>query len=165
MHNNYEDNGNAHYVDGYTNNDEEDADFDKYVRRRTRRFYLGGFRPNITEAKIAAYISRRGLKPTKISIFRNRGRFGKGVVIRANIQENDNADNMTDDPYFWPEGVICRPWMSYGAYRNRRSRYNEGEGEHSTEDLNSNIDRYRYDREHGRYDDNRYSVLDCDIDD
>lgn len=165
IYNNYEYSSNAHYVDGYTNYDKEDADFDKYVRRRTRRFYLGGFRPNITEAKIAGYISRRGLKPTKISIFRNRGKFGKGVVIRANIQEDDNADSMTDDPYFWPEGVICRPWMSYGAYRNRRARYNKGEGEHSTEDLNSNTDRYRYDREQGHYDDNRYSVLDCDIDD
>ncbi|WAR14514.1 hypothetical protein MAR_004619 [Mya arenaria] len=26
---------------------------------------------------------------------------------------------MTDDPCFWPSGVTCRPWVSYGTYRRR----------------------------------------------
>lgn len=155
---NYAYNNNVQYVDGYMD-EEEDAEFDQYVKRRTRRFYLGGFRQSITEKKLAGYITRRGLKVTKISIFRNRGKYRNNVVIRVNVQDDDNANSMTDDPYFWPEGVVCRPWIPFGTYRKRRSYYNE------EEDNNAEYDNDEYDHGRSQYNNNRYSVLECDIDD
>ncbi len=81
-------------------------------------FIIGGFQPTITETKLANYIRRRGPKVTKVSISRKR-RFGN-VVIQVNVEDDENANAMTDDPYFWPRGVICRPWVPYNSYRARQ---------------------------------------------
>ncbi len=51
--------------------DSDDLEFGDYVRKRTRRFYVGGFKPSITENKIASYVNRRGPTVTKVTIFRN----------------------------------------------------------------------------------------------
>lgn len=177
---NYAYNSNVHHVDGNAD-EKEDAEFDQYVKRRTRRFYLGGFRPNITETKIAGYITRRGLKVTKISISRNRGKYKNNVVIQVNVQDSENTASMTDDPYFWPEGVVCRPWNTRGAYRKHRNHYNMDNADYENEEYDygrnqyKNSDEYDYNRNHyknndeydydrSQHDDNRYSILECDID-
>ena len=43
---------------------DEDQDFDlsDFVRKRTRRFFVGGFKRSITEGKIASYVGCRGPK-------------------------------------------------------------------------------------------------------
>ena len=33
------------------------------------------------------------------------------TVIRLNVVDNLNAD-LLPDRYFWPAGVICRPWKN-----------------------------------------------------
>ena len=52
--------------DGYYNSelrapDEGDGDFETFFRRRTQRFYLGGFQANFTEETILHYTERRGI--------------------------------------------------------------------------------------------------------
>ena len=91
---------------------DEEAGFQKYVIRRPKRFYVGGFEPSITEPKIKSYIQKRGLKVSMVTIFR-KPRYGNSVVIRVNIEDDENACYMSDDPCFWPQGVICKPWVSY----------------------------------------------------
>lgn len=42
----------------------------------------------------------------------------KPTVIRLNVEDDDNV-NLLDDPHFWPDGVICRPWVSNFQHRTR----------------------------------------------
>jgi len=95
----------------------DDLDLADFVRKRTRRYYVGGFKHSITEDKIAQYISRRGPKVTKVVIFRNRN---KPIVIRVNVEDDSNAQLLCTE-YFWPNGVICRPWLSRAQYNARDS--------------------------------------------
>lgn len=141
-----------------TNPDDEDYNFDQYVRRHPKRFYIGGFQPTITETKLANYIRRRGPKVTKVSISRKR-RFGN-VVIQVNVEDDENANAMTDDPYFWPRGVICRPWVPYNSYRARQKETVES-GQYGTEpEPRFRTEDWGY---NGHYDDNPYLALDADI--
>lgn len=94
-----------------TDEPDSDSDFMTYVRHRAKRFYLGGFKPSITEDKIASYVSIRGSKVSKVTIFRNRKH--STVVIRLNVSED--ADSILD-PYFWPRQVTCRPWITRNQY-------------------------------------------------
>jgi hypothetical protein len=166
----------GNYDRDWDDND-DDGNFDQYIRRRTKRFYLGGFRSSITESKLANYITKRGPKVTKISIFRKR-KFPSSVTIRVNVEDDENVSGMTDDPYFWPKGVICRPWLSQGAYQSRmRARrdhhyddYSERDRSHSSH--GDSTDYLQRDDNRPSYRDwtsnwysshNRFSGLDTDV--
>jgi len=86
-----------------------------YVRKKTKRFYLGGFESSVTENVIAMYVMSRGPKVSKINIFGNNSR---PPVIRLNLEDDGNADMVTEFG-FWPEGIVCRPWVSKPRYRSR----------------------------------------------
>ena len=94
--------------------DAADDEFETFVRRRTKRYYVGGFLPTITESKIESYVTRRGLTVSKVAVFRNKQR--KTTVIRLNMV-NDSVSRRVLEPGFWPKGVTCRPWLSFSAYR------------------------------------------------
>lgn len=149
---------------------DNDEDFLQYVRRRTKRFYVGGFKPNITEAKLAKYVSDKGPTVTKVSIFRNK-KF-RSTVVRVNVEDNHMADLLVNDPYFWPEGIQCRPWLSYNGYKNRHNeapprqigqrdqKVNNGKSRYPSHMRYSN--RYRNDQ-YNPADYNPYSTLDGDV--
>ena len=114
-------------------------DLADYVRKRTCRFFVDGFKPSITEQKIANYVNFRGPKVTKVSIFRYRS---KPVVTRLNV-EDDVSARLVCEPYFWPDGVVCRPWVSQSKYDARdfdkvRNGRSQGKGDH----LYYDIERY-----------------------
>ncbi|WAR27239.1 hypothetical protein MAR_012943 [Mya arenaria] len=116
---NFDKNYNAYagYDSAWTySNDDDDDDFSQNVSKRTKRFFVGGFGPSITENKLEKYIRKRGPKVSRIVL--NKTRYGN-VIIRVNVEDDDNASYMTDDPCFWPSDVTCRPWVSYGTYRRR----------------------------------------------
>ena len=94
--------------------DASDDDFENYVRKRTKRYYIGGFLPTITESKITSFVTRKGLNVSKVTVFRNKRR--GTTVIRLNMVNNPESRRVLD-PGFWPKGVTCRPWLSYNAYR------------------------------------------------
>ena len=48
-----------------------------------------------------------------MSIFRNKY---KPTVIRRNVKDDENV-TLLDDPEYWQDGVICRPWMTNNQYR------------------------------------------------
>lgn len=128
----------------------DEDDFSQFVRRRTRRFYIGGFLPTITEAMIANYVSKRGPKVTNVTIFRNK-RYNR-ATIRLNVEDDEKANRLTNDSFFWPRGITCRPWLPRNEYKSRE---------------NINTQR-RFDNRNRRYDlyesddfmcENRYDVL------
>ena len=111
----------------FHNSEETDSneDFLQYVRRRTKRFYVGGFKPSITKAKLAKYVGDKGPTVTKVSVFRNKKY--KTTVVRINIEDNEMANLLVNDPYFWPDGMQCRPWLSHNCYKNRHNEVHSGQ--------------------------------------
>ncbi|MCG7879660.1 MAG: hypothetical protein N0C90_25530 [Candidatus Thiodiazotropha endolucinida] len=117
-----------------------DADFAQYVRKKPKRYYLGGFLPSITEAKIAQYVNKRGPTVTFIRIWHSR-RKANNVVIRLNVEDNEFADRVVSST-FWPRGVTCRPWLDRNERNRERNTYFRDPGRY-TNDVRS---RYRYGR-------------------
>ena len=89
----------------------EDGEFTKFIRKRTKRFYVGGFLKSVDESIIGSYIERRGIKVSLITIFRPQR--SECAVIRVNVEAN-RSDELTVNG-FWPRDVICKPWMSKAA--------------------------------------------------
>ncbi|MCG7879140.1 MAG: hypothetical protein N0C90_22820 [Candidatus Thiodiazotropha endolucinida] len=94
---------------------DNDDDFVTHVRRRTKRYYVGGFLPSISEKKIRNYASRRGVTLTWVNIHRYEQQ--NRAVIRVNVDSEFGYRLM--EYGFWPKGVTCRPWFSKGHYENR----------------------------------------------
>lgn len=123
--------------DDVTADDTEDDGFTKYVKKRTLRFYLGGFEPTITENLLYRYVESRGPKVTLISIWPSR-RNKENVVIRLNVEDNNDSSKL-ESPYFWPPGIECRPWRSQAEIRQSRSarvrRYNPATQRYGRSDI------------------------------
>ena len=88
--------------------DDDEDDFETYARRKTKRFYVGGFCPTITEKKLTNYVQRRGVSVTWISIRRYERQ--NRAVIRLNV-DGENS-NLLFDEGFWPRDLTCRQWYT-----------------------------------------------------
>ncbi|KAL4221221.1 hypothetical protein ACF0H5_019485 [Mactra antiquata] len=99
------------------NNDTEDEEFTTYVKRKTKRFFVNGFKRTITEDKIRKYVSRRGPKVSTIRIFPKK-RAEDEVIIRLNVEPDSNCDKLLSDS-FWPTDVYCTEWLSRRQLTNR----------------------------------------------
>ena len=130
--------------------EDNDDDFVKHVRRRTKRFYVGGFLPSITEKKLINYAARRGVTLTWVNIHRYERQ--NRAVIRVNV-EAAKASQLLEEG-FWPKGVMCRPWLSKGQFQNRFQKIDHGNGDDENggaevhvahqSDYNANKDAYNY---------------------
>ena len=96
----------------YENDDSED-DFEMHIRRRSNRFYIGGFKPSISSAKLQHYVTRKGVPVTWISI-RIYEKQNK-AVIRLNV-DAEQADKVLE-----ARGITCRPWLTKNQYKNKNS--------------------------------------------
>lgn len=94
---------------------ENDDDFVTHIRRRTKGFYVGGFFPTITDAKIVQYAKQKGIRVTWVNIYRYERQ--NRAVVKVNVDFED-AFRLLEDG-FWPRGVTCRPWYSKGQYKTR----------------------------------------------
>ena len=109
----------------YNDNDNDnDDDFEMHIRRRSQRYYVGGFKPSITEAKLAHFVSSKGVPVTWVSIrrYENQNR----AVIRLNVDADKGHQLLERD--FWPRGVTCRPWVTKNQLQktglSNRNSYN-----------------------------------------
>ena len=87
-----------------------------HVRKRTKRFYVGGFKSSITQEELIEFVESKGLLVTWVNIW-NSKRYGR-VVIRLNIEATENYLKITE-PGFWPRGIKCRPWLSSNTYKHK----------------------------------------------
>ena len=107
--------------------DDEDENFQQHIKfkKRTKRFFLGGFNTSITEDVISKYVSRRGPVVKWVSIWKSK-RDPDNVVIRLNIEDNANAQ-LLEGSGFWPRGVRCRQWRDR-RYRKAALNGNQSSG-------------------------------------
>lgn len=110
----------------------EDEEFSKFVKKKPRRYYLGGFKPGISRKLIEQYVRKRGPTVTWVRIWRSK-RNANSLVIRLNVEDNQYAEFL-EHSTFWPRGVICRPWINRNElnsdksddYYQQRTRYTYG---------------------------------------
>ena len=100
------------------------------VRRRSKRFYVGGFRSSITHEELIQYVESKGLVVTWVHIWPSKR--SDRAVIRLNVEVSGNCLKITE-PGFWPRGVKCRPWLTNNTYKNtyltqsRSQRYRDSD--------------------------------------
>lgn len=88
-----------------------------YKRKRSKRYFVGGYDDSVTKDFIANMVSKKGPKVTMVRKFQSRRQGGK-VVIRLNVEADDKADLVLNRG-FWPRGITCRPWLSKAALRRQ----------------------------------------------
>ena len=91
-----------HFNGSQNVNKENDYGGFEYVKKRGRRYYLGGLMPTITREVIAEYVTMRGPTVTWVSIW-NSKRNPDNVVIRLNVSDNHLPD-ILEKRSFWPGG-------------------------------------------------------------
>ena len=97
-------------------------------RNRVKRFFLSGIAKSVTETNIRAYLEKRNVKPTQISIFKSR-REGT-VSAKINIPAGDAKLVNTNE--FWPRFVQCKPWQhTYDKQSFDRRRNTTLKGHHN----------------------------------
>jgi hypothetical protein len=121
-----------------------------------KAFTSGGFRNSITENKVFRYVNTRGPKITKVSVFKSNKY--DAAVVRLNVEDDMNVA-LLDDPLFWPEGVVCRPWVSKVKSKrsNRAPRFNRRNGVPSSLDKTDIVKSGSYSNNY-----NPYSCLSSD---
>ena len=88
----------------------------EHVRKRTKRFYAGGFKSSITQDELIKYVEIKGLTVTWVNIWASK-RHGR-VVIRLNVEATGDYLRVTE-PGFWPRGIKCRPWLTNNTFKNK----------------------------------------------
>ena len=77
-------------------------------RYRTKKLFLSGIAEDVKETNILAYLMKRNIKPTYISVFKSRR---KGCRS-AKINIPSSASKLIESENFWPKYVKCKPWRS-----------------------------------------------------
>lgn len=91
-----------------TNTKQEDV-FVGVTYRKTARYYLSGIGKESSRSGIANYIESKGVKITHLMLFKPKyyqSRLSAKINIPLEFRQ------IVESPNFWPEGVLCRQWMS-----------------------------------------------------
>ena len=89
--------------------EDSDDDVEMHIRRRSRRFYIGGFKPSISGPKLTRYVTKKGVPVTWISIRRYEKQ--NKAVIMLNVVSDDLSYKLLEHG-FWPRGITCKPWLT-----------------------------------------------------
>ena len=104
----------------------------------------------MTQDLITRYVERRNVTVTWVTIFPIKN--SHIITIRLNVEENDNADYVTED-WFWPRNVTCRPWESWNSYKTKmNNRRHSRQNDRSLDDEED-----AYTRRHSSYRANGYN--------
>jgi len=98
------------------------------VRKRAKFYMIGGIDLDSNEAGLHDFLVDTGITyKTAKFIHSNR----TDCQVAQIVVDEDQAE-ILDDPYTWPDGMFCRPWVKPAEYRARRrardnrARYNRG---------------------------------------
>jgi hypothetical protein len=131
--------------------DDELGDFIQHVRKKSKRFFVGGFMPSISENSIRGYVKAVG-GPNIISVDIIKPRNGNDVILRLTVETYNS--NMLIENSFWPDGVRCRPWFSRPSYNRHRAnytdRYTQNNGNSARAGGYRRQDRYEVEHREGR---------------
>ena len=127
-------------ADNFGDNDDNDDEFETHIRRRSHRFYVGGFKASVTEKKIMNYMARRGISVTWISI--RRYEHQNRAVIRLNVDAREGSQLL--DEGFWPDGITCRRWYSKAQYQNKVQKFHNRESKTTLNSYDRNGAPYTY---------------------
>ena len=70
--------------------DDDDDGFVQFVKNRSKRYYLGGFKPSITHQRIEKYVNKRRPPVTWVRIWNSKRR-PNNAIIRLNVEDNEHA--------------------------------------------------------------------------
>ena len=127
-------------ADNFGDNDDNDDEFETHIRRRSHRFYVGGFKASVTEKKIMNYMARRGVSVTWISI--RRYEHQNRAVIRLNVDAREGSQLL--DEGFWPDGITYRRWYSKAQYQNKVQKFHIRESKTTLNSYDRNGAPYTY---------------------
>ena len=137
--------------------------FEHVKRRKTKRYYVGGFLPSVTEAEIREFVTEKGpdLKVSKVTIFRNE-RYNS-ATIRLNLVD-DGFTYVVQEKYFWPQFIACRPWVTHSRYKKMRGGGNDREYHYDGDEGNTSLNRGQSSQWDSTAFQNKFSPLSSGID-
>ena len=91
-------------------------------RNRVKRLFLSGIAEQVEEKHIRAYMEKRNVNPTYISILKSR-REGT-VSAKVNIRASDAK--LVSVEKFWPKFIQCKPWRSNDKRSNDKRSAERG---------------------------------------
>ena len=104
------------------NSDSTDDDFSVYSRRKPRRFFISGFRNDVSTDVIRNIVHSHMLHVHAINITPSR-RNNSFVIIKLSVMHTDNV-NVLLRRDVWPHGVTCKQWLSRDMLRKNQYRNN-----------------------------------------
>lgn len=103
------------------NADDDNVGFSRVSFRRTKGFFIGGYTNSLSIDDLTSYINSCGPTVRNTKVFPLRRTRNK-IIVRVNVEANDSADIILN-PYLWPRGVVCEPWLSREARKKPRNGY------------------------------------------
>ena len=97
--------------------DNSDSELFECVRKRTKRYYVGGFTSAMNSTMMYNYVTRRGPKVTKVNIYPSR-RANDEVTIQLNVEANPES-SLVEENGFWPRGIACKNWLTLKEQKSK----------------------------------------------
>ena len=106
--------------------------FKGVVRKQSKKYFISGIDMNSDETSIRDFLEENDVVCSKITLFENRNRdaLSGQLIIWEEHAERVEAE------YFWPNGVVLRPWRPKPRPRRQKAARDSHEPPGSTSEPN-----------------------------
>ena len=105
------------------NDNDDNVVFEGVVRRRTRRFYVGGIGVKSTAEGLGKFLKEYGIDPLSIKFLHS-----KRNCLSAKLTVYNSDCNTVEKNVTWPKGVYVRRWYGNQSWRDRFNNQEASEG-------------------------------------